>query len=128
MARDAVPDDSPASAAASELPDVFPNSMKGYTLYGYVKDGSTYFTLVTGTNLAKTFDELDAEEPIIRDDGWVCVRVAGTERAADLLRRIARDEDVFVTTVRHVSVAQSTVPDDVGVPDDAVLAALQPVR
>jgi len=120
----------PASETASEttaepeLPDVLPRSMKGYALYGYVKNGSPYFTLVTATNRLKTFAELDAAEAIISDDGWVRVRVVGRERAADLLRRLPSDAHVMVASIRHVSVSQADVPADIGVPDEAALAAL----
>lgn len=101
--------------------------MKGYVLYGYTRDGQDYYTLVTGTNRLKTFEELDGAEPITGDDGWVRVRVAGAERAKDLLGRLP-EPVVMVESIRHVSVAQNTVPADVGEPDQDVLRELANVR
>ncbi len=127
--RAPAPEPEPAPVATTAtLPERLPHSMKGYQLYGYVRDGETPFTLITGTNRLKSFDELDDPEPLLGDDGWVRVRVTGVDRAADLLRRVPAESGVFVASVRHVSVAQNTVPADVTSPDEAVLCDLNAIR
>lgn len=135
--------DAPAEAAPAEtgaaaetvaeeihevaIPDSLPHSMKGYSLYGWTRDGGEYFTLVTGTNRLKTFTELDDPEPLI-EDGWVRIRVNGSDEAADLLSRVPADEFVMVKGIGHVSVFQDDIPDDVGAPDAAVLERLRGTR
>ncbi len=120
----AAPATSPATAAAV-LPATIPQRMKGLSMYGFVKDGKTYFTLITGTNRLKSFEELDDAEPLVGDDGWVRVRVEGVDAARDLLGRVSSPDEVIIQSVHHVSVAQSTVPERVSAPDDAVLAAVR---
>ena len=114
-------------APSSALPDAFPQSMKGYVLYGWQRDGRTWFTLTHGTNRLKTFDELDVATPQL-DAGRLCVRVEGEDAAADLLRRVPDGEFVMAESARHVSVAQNTVPAEVTDPPDDVLRRLDPRR
>ena len=43
------PEPAPAPEPGPVLPDEFPHGMKGLSMYGYVQDGRTYFTLITGS-------------------------------------------------------------------------------
>ena len=121
----------PAAVAAEigevAIPESLPHSMKGYSLYGWTRNGGEYFTLVTGTNRLKTFAELDDPEPLV-EDGWVRIRVNGTDEAADLLSRVPADEFVMVNGIGHVSVFQDDIPEDVGAPDSTVLERLRGLR
>ncbi len=120
--------DRPDPPALNSLPDFLPHSMKGYVLYAWERDGRTWFTLITGTNRLKSFDELDEAKRLVGEDGWVRVRVSGVAAARDLLRRVPADTSVMVDTIRAPSVAQNTIPDDVGEADPETLASLRGTR
>lgn len=122
------PDPAPAADAADALPATLPHSMKGYALYGWSRGGETHFTLVTGTNRAKTFAELDDPEPEVSDGGWVRIRVTGADAAADLLSRVPPDDYVMVQSIHHASVAPTDLPADVTAPDPVLLDRLRSAR
>jgi hypothetical protein len=104
-------------------PDTFPGSMKGYELYGWIQDGETWFTLVTGTNRQKTFAELADPEPRLGDNGFVRIRVRGAEAARELLRRV--QGEVVVQGVEVLLTRHESLPDGVESPPAEVLAQLE---
>lgn len=77
-----------------KIPEQLPQSMKGYELYSW-QDGSTrVYTLVTGTNRAKSFDEITATENT--DDGdYLKITVTNLEDLKKLLARLPVGEEVF---------------------------------
>ena len=107
-----------------DWPSSFPNSTKGYTLYGWDRDGEAWFTLITDTNRLKTFDELDLDVPLLGDDGFVRIRVQGVELASRLLARVP-DQDVFVTGLDTQTLAEYSIPADARELDPALLASLR---
>jgi hypothetical protein len=58
---------------------LLPRSMKGYELYSwYVAEADAwYYTLVTGTNRAKSYAELSTLDSVITKEGWVKLTVKG---------------------------------------------------
>ena len=78
-----------------ELPDQLPASLKGYELVSWQTNGDWNFTLVTGTNREKTFDELMSPENQITDDGYVKITVSGVEQIKKVLDLLPAESQVF---------------------------------
>ena len=83
-----------ATPAAWDSP--LPHSGKGYELYSWpAEQGDEWrFTLITGTNRLKTYEEIVSAEDIVGGGGWVKVSVSGTEALKALLRQLPRGEVV----------------------------------
>ena len=64
-----------------------PPSMKGYELYSWAKDGKWNFTLVTGTNRDKTYEEIVVSENI-ETDKWIKLSVLGVDELKRMLDRL----------------------------------------
>ena len=73
-----------------------PHSGKGYELYSWpAEQGDTWhFTLITGTNRLKTYEEIVSAEDIVSDSGWVKLSVTGTEGLKALLGQLPAGESV----------------------------------
>ena len=103
---------------------VLPRSMKGYELYSWhaEEDGAWIYTLVTGTNRAKTWEEIAAPESVLGrgDQGWVKITVAGTEALKSVLDRLSEGESVTWIGPGDPR-ATSTLGDQIGFPDEQVV-------
>jgi hypothetical protein len=80
---------------ASELPAQLPDSVKGYDLYSWQSGEPWNFTLVTGTNRMKAFDEIIAPGNIVSADGFIKVSVTGVDELKKLLLLLPAGEDVL---------------------------------
>jgi hypothetical protein len=79
-----------ASAHASPLP----HSMKGYELYSW-KDGQEwYFTLITGTNRVKRYEEIVSTDKVVTGTGWAKLSVRGAENLESMLSQLPDGETV----------------------------------
>ncbi len=78
----------------AQLPAALPHSMKGYELVSWKNDGEWNFTLVTGTNRQKTFEELISGDNYFTGDGYVKLTVGGAERISEILELIPAGETV----------------------------------
>jgi hypothetical protein len=78
----------------AQLPAALPHSMKGYELVSWKNDGDWNFTLVTGTNRQKTFEELISGENYFTKDGYVKLTVEGVEKISKILELIPAGETV----------------------------------
>jgi hypothetical protein len=67
-----------------------PSSPKGYELYGWRMGGEWYFTLITGTNRVKTYEEVTGGENVV-EDAWVKVTVKGTHDLEAVLEQVPTD-------------------------------------
>jgi hypothetical protein len=83
----------PPSPAISATP--LPHSMKGYELYSWQEDGQWYFTLITGTNRIKAYEEITSYHNIVTEDDWVNIRVQGVEELKTVIGRLPKNEYVF---------------------------------
>jgi len=74
-----------------------PHSMKGYELYSwYVEEDDIWvYTLVTGTNRAKSYAELAVSENIVTVDGWVKITVRGTSVLKSVLDLLPEGETLL---------------------------------
>jgi hypothetical protein len=73
-----------------------PHSMKGYELYSWYEanEDTWYYTLITGTNRLKTFEEVLAGQKVAIMDGWVSITVKGDGSLKAELRRLPKGEQV----------------------------------
>ncbi len=78
----------------SSLPEKFPHSMKGYELFSWQADGEWYFTLITGTNRMKSFEEIITAGNTVSEDGFVKVSVRGIDQLQIMLGLLPSGEDV----------------------------------
>jgi hypothetical protein len=74
--------------------DQLPDSMKGYELYSWFEDSQWNFTLITGTNRNKTFEEIRTSEDFISETGWVKMRMSGVDALETALRKLPKGEDI----------------------------------
>jgi hypothetical protein len=80
-----------------------PDGFKGYELYSWEAGGQWKFTLITGTNRNKTYDEIVSKTNVV-DGDWVKITVTGTESLKQLLQRLSAPEDIsWVNTPIRVS-------------------------
>jgi hypothetical protein len=83
----------PGSTASSfSMP--LPHSAKGYELYSWQAGGEWRFTLITGTNRLKGYEEVVSAENIVTETNWVKLSVGGTENLKAVLNRLLRGEEV----------------------------------
>ncbi len=80
---------------ASATPAPLPRSMKGYELYSWREGSEWRFTLITGTNRLKTYEEITTPGDTVTAEGWVKITVTGVEALKALLARLPRGEWVF---------------------------------
>ena len=77
------------------LPETLPQSMKGYDLYSWQTGEVWNFTLITGTNRSKTFDEIITPGNSISADGFVKLSVSGVDDLKKLLKRLPSGESIL---------------------------------
>lgn len=85
------------SACGTPAPTPLPlaHSIKGYELYSWRDGLGWHFTLITGTNRVKTYDEIVYSDGVEGDHGWVKITVAGEHNILRVLARLPKGEDVF---------------------------------
>lgn len=77
------------------LPDALPHSMKGYELYCWQKDSDWYFTLFTGTNRSKSFDEIIAPENQVDPSGLIKITVSGVDKINEVIALLPAGEEII---------------------------------
>ena len=77
------------------LPAALPHSLKGYELYSWQNGSDWNFTLITGTNRAKAFDEIIAEGNSLGSNDIVKVSVTGIEEVKKILALLPANEQVI---------------------------------
>ncbi len=78
----------------STLPKQLPSSVKGYELYSWQVGEAWNFTLITGTNRMKAFDEIITPENSVTEDGFVKLSVSGVEDLRKLLTLLPAGEQI----------------------------------
>ena len=69
--------------------------MKGYELYSWQNGADWNFTLITGTNRSKSFDEIIAQGNTISADGFIKISVTGMEEIKKVISLLPKGEQVF---------------------------------
>ena len=103
-----------------------PHSGKGYELYSWpAEQGNAWqFTLITGTNRLKTYEEILSAEDIVSESGWVKVSVTGTEDLKALLSQLPSGESV--TWISEEWLEQVGVPaGNIRLPDKDVIGEIE---
>lgn len=78
-----------------QFSDPLPESMKGYELVSWQTGDDWNFTLVTGTNRSKTFEELMDPASEVTSDGFVKITVSGIDQVKKVLGMLPINSDVF---------------------------------
>ena len=78
----------------STLPVQLPHSIKGYELYSWQTGEIWNFTLITGTNSVKSFEEIITPGNSVTDDGFIKLSVSGEEGVKKLLQLLPSGEAV----------------------------------
>lgn len=82
-----------ARPVASGL-SALPHSMKGYELYSWQEGKEWRFTLITGTNRLKGYEEVVLPENVVTEADWVELSVQGMENLKAVLNWLPRGEEV----------------------------------
>jgi len=77
------------------MPTELPSSMKGYELVSWQAGGEWNFTLITGTNREKSFDELTMAGNEVNSDGYVKFTVTGVDDLLKILALLSQGEQVI---------------------------------
>ncbi|MBA4385733.1 MAG: hypothetical protein C0410_13430 [Anaerolinea sp.] len=78
-----------------KFPNPLPGSMKGFELVSWQVGDAWNFTLITGTNRSKTFEELLSPESTVSADGFVKITVSGVENIKKVLALLPANTEVF---------------------------------
>ncbi len=71
--------------------------MKGYELYSWKVGTDWNYTLITGTNRPKTFEEVSAATGVVDDHGWTKITLRGVQKTAQVMARLPKGESVVWT-------------------------------
>ena len=104
----------PTTSASAVILSSLPRSMKGYELYSWKVENDWYFTLITGTNRNKTYEEITAKEDSTTLDGFVKITVKGTDAIKEVLKKIPANEFISwgANTYLGFSLPAKDVVDD----------------
>ncbi|PKO03366.1 MAG: hypothetical protein CVU43_02895 [Chloroflexi bacterium HGW-Chloroflexi-5] len=80
-----------------KFPDPLPEAVKGYELVSWQSGSDWNFTLITGTNRSKSFDELMSPDSQVTADGFVKITVSGIDKIKQVLAMLPAQTEVFWT-------------------------------
>ncbi len=80
-----------------KFPDPLPEAMKGYEMVSWQSGSDWNFTLITGTNRSKSFDELMSPDSQVTADGFVKITVSGIDKIKQVLAMLPAQTEVFWT-------------------------------
>ena len=98
-----------------------PHSAKGYELYNWQVENDLYFTLTTGTNRLKTYEEITSSEDVVNDDGWVKITVVGVDSIKATLGRLPEGEEVFWIGEKWLEQVGQTQMGDLALPSKEII-------
>ncbi len=78
----------------SSLSETYPVAFKGYELLSWRYKGDWVFTLMTGTNRAKSFEEILSAENQYSTDALIKITVRGIDDLKVVLERLPRGEQI----------------------------------
>jgi hypothetical protein len=101
-----------------------PSSMKGYELYSrYLDEHATWqYTLITGTNRAKSYTEIWTPESVVTKDDWVKLTVGGLDALRSVLDLLPEGE---IVTWLDAGRLESSPPGGPSFPEPAVLREVE---
>ena len=78
--------------------------------------------MITGTDRAKTIEEITSEGDFVSETGWVKIQVVGADAIKDVLRRLPEGESVFWCDELHTGQSADT---DLQLPSEEIADAIQ---
>lgn len=79
----------------NKFPNPLPEAVKGYELVSWQTGEDWNFTLITGTNRQKSFDELMDPDSQVSTDGFVKITISGVEGIKQVLAMLPAKTEVF---------------------------------
>ncbi len=79
----------------SALPETLPSSIKGYELVSWQEDGDWWYTLVTGTNRQKSFEELVSPQSWIIPGEFLKISTNSLADLRSILERLPSGSEVI---------------------------------
>jgi hypothetical protein len=73
------------------------SSMKGYELYSWNREGQWYYSILTGTNRAKTYEEITSSK----------VALEGTKGLKAGLKNLPKGETIFWMSAENASISSA---------------------
>jgi hypothetical protein len=86
-----------------------PHSFKGYEIYSWQQENQWHFTLISGTNRNKTWQEIITGNNTVSADGWVNIHVIGVDFIKGLIGRIPQGDFVIWLLSPRADLSQSPV-------------------
>ncbi|PKN85994.1 MAG: hypothetical protein CVU45_08425, partial [Chloroflexi bacterium HGW-Chloroflexi-7] len=78
-----------------KFPNPLPGSMKGYELVSWQTGDDWNFTLITGTNRSKTFEELMTADSQVSENGFMKITVTGIDPIKQVLAMLPEKSEVL---------------------------------
>ncbi len=88
------------------LVDLLPHSLKGYELYSWQEGEDWHFTLITGSNRIKLFEEITSIDDMIK--GWINIHVIGVDALKVVLSKIPEGEFISWRTGEKIADASES--------------------
>jgi hypothetical protein len=103
-----------------------PHSMKGYELYSWyvAEDDAWYYTLTTGTNRSKTWEEISTSESTRTASDWVKITVQGEDALKSILGRLPEGEMCWWIGPQAPQAASGLAPH-IELPDASIIREIQ---
>jgi hypothetical protein len=114
--------DSVGAAVLASTP--LPQSVKGYELYSRQVNGRWHFTLVTGTDRLKDYEEITTGEDVMSEDGWVRLSADGVDGIKALLGRLPPGASVLWSGPERQERVGGPV-ENLQLPPQAIIAEIQ---
>lgn len=119
--RCAVPREAPLTTLPPDQP--LPRATKGYELYSWHVNRDWYFSVLTGTNRVKSYDEITSGENVI-GDAWVKVTVQGMYDLLATLDQLPPGTHLVWTGPRALK-GQGVAPGDLALPSRATRSQVE---
>jgi hypothetical protein len=110
----------PSAIVATPLP----HSAKGYELYSWQANDQWHFALVTGTNRAKSLEEIISNENTVTSDGWVGIGVQGVDAIQNVLSGLPQHEEILWVGKQWLEQAQVQA-DSITLPPQEIIDVVQ---
>ena len=112
LTRCAAPRDVPVTVVPPDQP--LPRATKGYELYSWHVNREWYFSLLTGTNRIKSYQEITAGENVI-GDAWIKLTVRGVDDLVAVLDQLPPGTHLVWSGPRALK-GQGIKPGDLALP------------
>jgi hypothetical protein len=113
------------SQSPGKMETSLPHSVKGYELYSWQVENEWHFTLITGTNRLKSYEEITSSEDVISDDDWTKVTVKGVDAIKAALGRLPEGEEVFWIGEKWLGQMGQTEMGNLSLPSQEIIDGIE---